>query len=202
VRWLPYLEWMGRREEFLSLAKGGLEQIDPISPSQHLVLAYRFFWHGDWDRALRLSQNTISLESNKDLHGMHWLRSICYERLGMPQRAFEEILTMVEEEQRVAEMKKAFDEEGLSSVHYYRFEELRKHRSYGRAQYPMEYAEAGEVDRALECLQEMWSLPLEGWEHAPSNRLFDPLRSHPKFEELLRKQKLPEEAIQKHLTLH
>lgn len=200
VRRLSYLEWMGRREEFLSLAESELEHIDPISPGQHLVLAYRFFWHGDWNKALRMSQETIALESDQDLHSMHWLRSICYDRLGMDQKAFEAILAMVDDEQQIAEIQRAFDERGLAGVRPYRFEELRRDRALPKAYCAMGYAQAGEIDKALDCLEQMWSLPLEGWEHAPSNRLYDPLRSHPRFAQLLRRQKLPEEAIQRHLA--
>jgi len=132
---------------------------------------------------------------------MHWIRSICYERLGMEQKAFEEILKMVDSKPRIAEMQNVFDHEGLAGIRPYRFEELRRDRALPRASHAMKYAEAGEIDKALQCLEQMWSLPLEGWEHAPSNRLYDPLRSRPRFEELLRKQNLPEEAIQRHLTL-
>jgi len=197
-----FLEWMGHREELLSHAERELERMDPKSARQHLVFAYHFFWLGDWDRALRLSHETLSLESDQDLHLMHWIRSICYERLGMEKRAFEEILKMFDGEQRVAEMQKVFDEEGLAGVRPYRFEESGRNRALPRAFYAMRYAEAGEIDKALDCLEQMWSLPLEGWEHAPSNRLYDPLRSDPRFEQLLRRQNLPEEAIQRHLSLN
>jgi DNA-binding winged helix-turn-helix (wHTH) protein/TolB-like protein len=197
----PYLEWMGHREELLSRAERGLERMDPKSPHQHLVVAYHFFWLGDWDKALRFSHETLSLEPDLDLHSMHWIRSISYGRLGMEQRALEEILTMVDSKERIAEIQNVFDHEGLAGVRRYGFEEIRRDRGFARALKAMEYAETGESDRAIETLKEMWSLPLEGWEHAPSNRLYDPLRSDPRFEELLRKQNLPEEAIQRHLAI-
>ena len=64
-----------------------------------------------------------------------------------------------------------------------------------------DYARLGDKDNAFQWLEKSWSRPLFGFKHAPSNPQMDPLRCDPRFEELLRKQKLPEEAIRRHLVL-
>ncbi len=54
---------------------------------------------------------------------------------------------------------------------------------------------------AFECLEKSWDDPLWGSENAPSSPFLDPLRDDPRFEQLLRKLNLQEEAIQRHLAL-
>ena len=63
------------------------------------------------------------------------------------------------------------------------------------------YIETGDKDKAFDWLEKSWENPLWGTENAPSSPRWDPLRDDPRFEELLRKQNLPEEVIQKHLAL-
>jgi hypothetical protein len=72
------------------------------------------------------------------------------------------------------------------------------HRPIAQARY---HVRVGHYDEAFKWLSKAWDLPLWGMENAPSAYLWDPLRSDARFEELLRKQKLPEEAIQRHLAL-
>jgi len=63
------------------------------------------------------------------------------------------------------------------------------------------YAKLGDKDKAFAWLEKAWSKPLYGHEDAPSCFFWDLLRDDPRFEALLRKQDLPEEAIQRHLAL-
>jgi hypothetical protein len=73
----------------------------------------------------------------------------------------------------------------------------REQRPIDRA---LSYAQLSEKDQAFELLQKVWEFPLGGWEWSPSNPFLDPLRDDPRFEQLLRKLNLPEEAMQRHLT--
>jgi hypothetical protein len=63
------------------------------------------------------------------------------------------------------------------------------------------HARIGHYDEAFEWLSKAWELPLWGMENAQSAYLWDPPRDDARFEELLRKLNLPEEAIQRHLAL-
>ena len=60
------------------------------------------------------------------------------------------------------------------------------------------YASAGERDMAFEWLEKAYELPVV----VPfvTDARFDSLRDDPRFEQLLRKLNLPEDAIQRHLA--
>ena len=61
------------------------------------------------------------------------------------------------------------------------------------------YALAGERDVAFHWLQKTYELPY--YHPFATDARFDSLRDDPRFEKLLRKLNLPEEAIQRHLAL-
>lgn len=185
---------MGRREEYLSLLERSLEQIDPVSPHQNLMLAYRFMWFGEWSQAIEAAQITLELEPEDS--GPYHILSVCYERLGMEQEALEMSLRTMEDEKQIARIREVFLQEGIRGARRYTSSAVPE--TIFRA---MLFAESGDKDRAFTELDQIWSLPLGGLENAPSNRRLDSLRSDPRFEELLKKQNLPEDAIQRHLVL-
>ena len=99
-------------------------------------------------------------------------------------------------------MRAAFEKSGMQGVRRWRIETGLESQEDRRIIHKAAFhAVLGELDEAFEWLEKAWSLPLWGNEYAPSCFYWDPLRSDRRFEELLRKLNLPEEAIQRHLEL-
>ena len=96
-------------------------------------------------------------------------------------------------------VREAFQHSGVKGVIRWRLEKIQKDKR-SAIHLAMTYVELGEKDQAFEWLEKSWDLPLWGGENAPSNRQLDPLRGDLRFEQLLRKLNLPEEAIQRHLA--
>jgi serine/threonine protein kinase len=193
-----YLEWMGRREERLSLEERSLKLADPLSVLHQVMPGWAFLWNREYDRAIEQANKALALEP--ELVEAYPLLSLCYEQKGMTDEAFAASLEGARlrdrSDEELAAMQKAFDQEGLRGVR--RLRTPMEMKPLERAMY---FASIGETDQAFEWLEKIWAFPLNGYEFAPINPFFDPLRDDPRFEQLLRKLDLPEEAIQRHLMV-
>jgi hypothetical protein len=108
-----------------------------------------------------------------------WDRTLGYEQKGLEKEAFEARIQGLRlesaSEERIAELREAFEESGLEGVKM----------SPGEMSKPISragaYARLGDKDKAFEWLEKAWSwdLPLWGMENAPSCWRWDPLRSDP-----------------------
>lgn len=196
---LGYLEWMGRRKDCLRRFKESLDTPITMLAHQYSLAAWRLLWHGEYDKAIELAEKTLELENKASRVRFIIVQSHFQE--GREQLAFDSLLEGLRvsgrDEKVLEQLKTVFEEEGMRGVKMLNIEnQLRRPIDNAIA-----LAQLGEVDLALEWLEKDWNRPLTGLEHSPSNRLLDPLRDHPRFEELLSKQRLPEEAMHRLLTL-
>ncbi len=194
-----FLEWIGNREGYLAQTAKRLDRSDPLSYIQQVQNGWRFLWHRQYDQAIEQARKGSALEP--DNSDSHFILSWSYELKGLDEKAFEELLERKRlgnaSEETIAALREAFQTSGLEGV-----ERL---SPVGRWRKPIggavHFARLGEKDKAFDWLRKAWAVPLTGYENAPSNPFLDPLRDDPRFEQLLREQKLPEEAIQRHLAL-
>jgi hypothetical protein len=100
-------------------------------------------------------------------------------------------------QEQLAALQKAFEEGGLSGVR----KQTRPKEWHNALEAAAYYAKLARKDEAFKWLEEAWSEPLWGYEDAPSAYIWDPLRDDPRFEHLLRKLNLPEEAIERQLAM-
>ena len=200
---MMFLEWMGRREEYLAATEENLKQSDPFSAFQQAALAYQFLHHGEYSRAIEQGKKYLELAPTSV--DAFYVLSESYRQMGMEREAREAMFNAQKywgrSEDELAAMRKALDESGMKGVWRMRLEDVLKQPSPRPINVASLYAMIGEKDKAFEWLEKTWSYPLMGYEVAPSSQNHNPLRSDPRFAELLRKLNLPEEAIQRHLTL-
>jgi hypothetical protein len=158
------------------------------------MLHYRFLYYGEYDRVIeyctKYSEDT--------------LLAISYEQKGMEEEAFQALLNQGRirdlSQEEIAALRQAFKESGMKGVRRFQHENQQSPETARPINQAMYYASQGEMDQAFEWLEKAWEFPLWGYEHAPSSRRLDPLRDDPRFEQLLRKQNLPEDVIQRHLA--
>jgi hypothetical protein len=134
---------------------------------------------------------------------INYLALFVYLAKGMEQEAFRLLLSQLESEQAsddlLVQYLQAFRQSGMQGVHRLRREYAAvrfKSQHFDLAGY---YALAGEGDLAFASLRRVYEGPC--WLPFFADARFDSLRSDPRFEALLRKLNLPEEAIQRHLAL-
>jgi tetratricopeptide (TPR) repeat protein len=202
VRYIAFLKWMGRREEYVAEIEKQLERSDPLSEVQQRTLAWQFLTHGDWDRAIEQAKKARALDPQH--RSPYYILQKGYEEKGMEKEAFEARLQGLRlehaTEERIAALRKAFEESGLEGLKKL---DARPDDWSRPILHAIHFARLGEKDKAFEWLEKSWplDLPLSGMEDTPANPAFDSLRDDPRFEQLLRKLNLPEEAIQRHLAL-
>jgi len=127
---------------------------------------------------------------------------LSYQAKGLEKLAFEAALSVEETsrlpENEVEEYKRSFANSGMRGFWKLWIDKNLENISIKPYDWAATYAFLGEKDQAFKFLSEY---------HRLSSRIpfvadarFDSLRDDPRFEELLRKLNLPEEAIQRHLT--
>jgi len=199
-----FLMWQGRLEEALARMKSRLEQADPLSALQQGSIGWGFLFLREFDRAAEQANKVLALEPES--FDAYTILSEVYQQLGMVERAFEafaeaqRIWGVADDE--VAGLREVFEKSGWQGIWRWQLERVLKGQKTPRPEEMARFCvELGEKDKAFEWLDKAWSRPLWGNENAPSCHYWDPLRSDPRFEALLHKLNLPEEAIQRHLSL-
>jgi hypothetical protein len=139
--------------------------------------------------------------------GYDYLAEWCYLGKGMEEEAFSAFMSQRKElseqsEQQIEEYRQVFQESGLQGVHRLALGKREDEISgLSKPYYDLAgtYALAGENDLAFESLNKAYELPVP-FCFATEAR-FDSLRDDPRYEGLLRKLKLPEDAIARHMTV-
>jgi len=195
---------MGRREEALAELNRRLERADPLSPIQQASNGFSLLWHGEFDRAIEQAKKVMAL--NPKSTSLYWILSMSYEQKGMEKEAFDATLQALRLEDvgetEIEKLQEAFRKSGLKAAR--KWEAVDRVSKVARPDMvAWRYLQLGDMDKAFEWLEKSWlsDLPLWGLENAPSCWKWDSLQSDPRFEELLRKLNLPEEAIQRHLRV-
>jgi DNA-binding winged helix-turn-helix (wHTH) protein/TolB-like protein len=192
---VPYLHilwllWMGRYDEALDETEA-LERIsDPLSVSEKTTFGYRYYFGRRFDLAL---DRALVADAR-------YLAALCYQAKGMEKEAFDAMHPLQETDvlprEDLIEYRQAFQRTGMKGVW-----KLHGEKASGRKTVDIagSYALAHEEDQAFKWLEKALELPLL----IPfvTDARFDSLRDDPRFGQLLRKLKLPEEAIQRHLSL-
>ena len=202
-----FVDWMGRRGERLALIARALKRADPLSAGQQIMPGYAFLWNREYDRAIEQAKHALALKP--ELVGVaadaYHILAGCYDRKGMSEEAFASTLEAARlagrSDEEMAALEKAFEEEGMQGVRRWHLDRRLKEGDARLVRIAILYAELGDRDKAFEWLEKAWEQPLWGYKNAPSSCTWDTLRDDPRFEKLLRKLNLPEDAIARHLTV-
>jgi tetratricopeptide (TPR) repeat protein len=197
LRWhvfeVNYLLWMGRWGDAVDAIGDILLHSDPLSGAQQKMVAHLYYSAREYDRSIKFERKYLELGGEDQ-----WYTVLSSQAKGLEEQAFAAALTnLVREEtpETIEEYRQAFLKSGMRGYWKLRLVQNDRVRPYDRAG---NHALAGNNDQAFELLEEAYKLPL-GVPFVAEAR-FDSLRSDPRFEGLLRKLNLPEEAIRRHLA--
>lgn len=142
----------------------------------------------DYDRGIEQARKAIELQP--DLGSARWAQAVNLEQKGLKPEALATYISVSEGTKDVSARVP-----DLESFHRQRVPNaLQQGRPYEIA---VAYGQSGQKEEAFRWLEKAYELPIFTW-FAAEPRL-DSLRDDLRYEELLRKLKLPEDVIQKHL---
>ncbi len=198
-QWYAYhLSAMGRHDEAVAEARRGLE-LDPLNPMGRVVLADQFMHARRYDRAVAESEK--ALEIDPDLDQARGVLELIYTQLGRYEDAVavrrERITrsgTNADAETAVAALDQAYAALGPLGYWQWRLAALEQAATQGYvapSEFAGVYTALGDNDAAFEQLERAYE------ERDAMDRLnvwpgYDPLRSDPRFDDLLRRMNFPE----------
>lgn len=186
-----FLTAMGRHAEAITEARSAVDR-DPLSVSANLALGSIYFWAHQDDQAIVQLRHTSELEPN-DSRAHSFLADI-YEEKQMYEEAIRELqrvmtLQGVPPEER-AGLEQTYQQSGSRGYWEWRLSEARRRNA------PYEiavlYARLGNAREAIAWLEK--SYEQHDWHMVQLKmlRAWDPLRSDPRFQDLLRRMNFPQ----------
>jgi len=199
-----FLNDMGRHQEAIAEIERAI-QLDPLSVNVNTAAGVVFYFARQFDRAEKQAKNALELDPN--FYSAHsWLADV-YQATDAYEAAFQErekmaILTGNDAlRSRNAALRRAYNAGGPKEMYREQVKQLQKVGASpllptvaGPAQFGLAiaYAHLGENDRAFEQLEQLYRN--RGFEMLTlkNNPDLDPLRSDPRFQDLVRRVGLPQ----------
>jgi len=185
-----FLSCMGRLPEAVAEAQRAVER-DPLSVSANLALSSVYSLSHQDDRAIAQLRRVIEIDPN-DARG-HELLSGVYEQKRMYAEAIKEYQKAMSlwgaPSAQLTSLERAYEQSGPEGYRMWKIAEAtQRNAPYDIA---MAYASAGEADQAMKWLEK--SYLQHDWQMVQlrSFRVWDPIRSDPRFQNLLRRLRFP-----------
>ena len=189
-----YLAQMGRFEESMAHAKRAVE-LDPLTLGHRHDIATVYFFARQFDQALRVEREALEFDPSTRLHLLFgWI----YREKGMYEEAIVEFREILKQEPGSAY---ALGHLGNAYARAGRVREarecLRKLKQQSNADkvgtYEVAFIHAGlgEKDQAFEWLEKAYEEHDQGLSFLKVDPTLDPLRSDPRFQDLLRRMNFP-----------
>jgi Tfp pilus assembly protein PilF len=198
-----FLSDMGRHQEAIAEIERAI-QLDPLSVNVNTAAAVVFYFAHQFDRAEKQAKNALELDPN--FYSAHnWLAAV-YHATNAYEAAFQEdekVASLTGNQEmgsRIGALRHAYRAGGPKEMYREQVKQLQKPGTNpflptvaGPAHWGLAiaYAHLGENDRAFEQLQQLYGNREFGLLTLKNNPGFDPLRSDPRFQELIRRIGLP-----------
>ncbi|MEK6324038.1 MAG: protein kinase [Acidobacteriota bacterium] len=182
----------GRLDEGIAMAKRGLE-VDPLSVPLADDTGQAYYWARRYDEAIKQYQKSIEMDPNHPLVGL----GAVYEQKGMYDEAIAAYQKAIKASERTSNILGALGHayaasgrrgEALKILD--ELKEMSKQKYVSPYDMAVLYTGLGEKDRAIEQLNKAYE-ERAGWVISLKvEPLFDPLRSDPRFADLVRRMSL------------
>jgi TolB-like protein/DNA-binding winged helix-turn-helix (wHTH) protein/Tfp pilus assembly protein PilF len=190
-----HLSLLGRPREAIAEAKRALE-IDPLSAWRYHGLGTAYFFDRQYDLTLEQCQKTLQLSPEfKDAHEL--IAWACVEK-GMFKEAIAEFSKDDPDFRNIppimGHLGNAYARAGQRAAAHRILQELIEQTKEKRGAYEVAlvYTGLSEKDRAFEWLENAYNMHDKGMCYLKVDPSLDPLRSDPRFQDLLRRMNFPE----------
>jgi serine/threonine protein kinase len=191
-----YLSDMGRHAEAMAEVQRA-QQLDPLSPIISTgVAAFGYFYARQYDQAIGRLRNTVSLFP--DFAFAYFSLGDAYVANGTYQEAivaYQKARSLSgASAAEVAALGQAYAKGGIRGYYLWDLRRLReesKHRYVTAFAFAYLFAGLGEKDRAFSYLEKAYEDRDSGLTYLQIQPAFDPLRSDPRFQDLLRRMNFP-----------
>ncbi len=186
-----FLSSMGRHSEALTEARSAVDR-DPLSVSANLALGNIYFWAHQDDQAIAQLRHTVELDHN-DFRSHDFLYSV-YETKGMYEDAIRELQIALTlrgaPHEKIAGLKRAYQQSG--PVGYWKWQLSEAEHEDDPFGIAGTYARLGNAREAVAWLEK--ARQRHDWRMVQlrASRVWDPLRSDPRFQDLLRRMNFPQ----------
>jgi TolB-like protein len=193
VRWAysNYLERMGRLPEAISELQLAL-QLDPISSRAYHNTAFGYYYARQYDQALLQMQHASAL--HHEPAELIFPVAVIYVEKGMYEEAIQQFQKLGDQPHALGHMGNAYARMGREAEARKMISELQKHvqnTGVGRYEIALVYAGLGEKDEAFAWLEKSFAARDKGLTYLKIDPCLDPLRSDPRFQDLVRRVGLP-----------
>jgi serine/threonine protein kinase/Tfp pilus assembly protein PilF len=189
-----FLSNMGRHEEALEQNQQALK-LDPLSLIINANTGQLRYFARRYDEAIEKLKKAIELDPN--FHVAHFALASVYEQKGMCKEGVTEAskaATLSGQPELAEALRRGLAESGCRGAalrHLEALKELSKREYVSPAFLADDYVRLGDKDRAMEWLEKGYLERASGIPYLKVEPLYDPLRSDPRFQDLLRRVGFP-----------
>jgi TolB-like protein/Tfp pilus assembly protein PilF len=193
ARWVYsfYLERMGRLPDAISEMQLAL-QLDPISSRALHSSAYVYYYARQYDRALLQMQRASTFRHEPPV--LIFRLAVIYVEKGMYEEAIQQFQKLGDQPHALGHMGNAYARMGREAEALDTIFQLQKHvqnTGIGRYEIALVYAGLGKKDEAFLWLEKSFAARDKGLIYLKIDPCLDPLRSDPRFQDLVRRVGLP-----------
>jgi len=184
-----YLARLGRSSEAIAEAERGL-QLDPISLVAHHMVAYCYYSARQYDLALDQIRKASELNLVSPDSWIHWTLGIIYRDQGNYEKAIEQFRILGELPHVLGHMGNAYARAGQraeASETILKLKDRVQKNGVGTYEIALVYAGLGNKEEAFAWLEKSYKMRDKGLTYLKLDPCMDPLRSDPRFTNLLRR---------------
>lgn len=186
-----YLVRLGRLNDAIAQAKLNL-QLDPVSSRSYTNLGFIDYFARQYDQALANIQKADDMDTNPP--EFIYPRAIIYAEKGMYAEAILEFQKLGQQPHALGHMGNVYARMGRATEASDSISKLEEHvrtDGIGRYEIALIYAGLGKKDEAFSWLEKAYATHDKGLTYLKIDPCLDPLRSDPRFHDLLRRVGLP-----------